>query len=118
MNRLRVLGVFALLMTMGVAFGVARQRVGAAAEAELSSDILKNPIQATREAVREIRRSDRESARDERSQSSSEDFSWAGRLRAGDVIEVKGVNGGITARPVKSWWTFPTRPTQTFGSWW
>lgn len=32
-------------------------------------------------------------------QAASEDFRWAGRLRAGQTLEVKGVNGSVVAEP-------------------
>jgi hypothetical protein len=42
---------------------------------------------------------DDEGWRDEGGHQSTEEFRWTGRVDAGDVLEIKGVNGRISARP-------------------
>jgi hypothetical protein len=77
MSRLRFVGVSLVLMTIGIGFGVARERL-----------FDRDPVQLETRVETRV-----EVVRDQ----SPGEFDWNAEMAAGQVLEIKGVNGPIRA---------------------
>ena len=77
MSKLRVLGVCFALLAMGAAFGALRHGVWG--------------LRSNAHVFHEVRHAANEAS------GAQDDFEWTGRVSRGDFVEIKGVNGPISA---------------------